>query len=238
MIKAIIVDDEAPARSELHFLLEETGQVEVVAEASNVREAIERLKENGGDVMFLDIQMPGASGLQLAEALGRLKYPPAVIFVTAYSEHAAKAFDVDAIDYLVKPVETERLLRALAKAKKILSSNNTQGPKTDRIPVEKGGKKLLVSTDKIRFIMAKDDYSYLHTETDRYLSTVSLSQLEAKLEPFNFFRVHRRYLVNLAFVEEVTPISGGTLQLTLTGEEEKVPVSRRRVGSLKKALGI
>ncbi len=237
MIKAIIVDDEAPARSELSYLLEETGQVEVVAEAANVREAIERLKENGGDLMFLDIQMPGANGLQLAEALGRLKYPPAVIFVTAYSEHAAKAFDVNAIDYLVKPVETERLLKAISKAKKYLSSS-VKGAQVERIPVEKGGKKLLVSTDKIHFIMAKDDYSYLHTSNDRYLSTVSLAQLETKLEPYNFFRAHRRYLVNLNCVEEVTPLSGGTLQLTLTGEEEKVPVSRRRVAALKKALGL
>lgn len=237
MIKAIIVDDEAPARSELRYLLEETGQVEVVAEASNVREAIERLKGCGGDMMFLDIQMPGATGLQLAEALGRLKYPPAVVFVTAYSEHAAKAFDVSAIDYLVKPVETERLLLALNKAKKYLATSS-KGAQAERIPVEKGGKKLLISTDKIHYIMAKDDYSYLHTANDRYLSTVSLAQLEAKLEPHNFFRVHRRYLVNLDCVEEVTPISGGTLQLTLTGEEEKVPVSRRRVASLKKALGL
>ena len=237
MIKAIIVDDEAPARSELRYLLEEIGQVEVVAEASNVREAIERLKEHGGDLMFLDIQMPSATGLQLAEALGRLKYPPAVIFVTAYSEHAAQAFDVNAIDYLLKPVENERLQKALAKAKKYLASNS-KGTQSERIPVEKGGKKLLVSTDKIHYIMAKDDYSYLHTKSDRYLSTVSLAQLEAKLEPYNFFRVHRRYLVNLECVEEVTPVSGGTLQLTLAGEEEKVPVSRRRVAGLKKALGL
>jgi two-component system response regulator LytT len=236
-IKAIIVDDEAPARSELHFLLDETGQVEVVAEAANVREAIERLKEKGGDVMFLDIQMPGATGLQLAEALGRLKYPPAIVFVTAYSEHAVKAFDVNAIDYLVKPVETDRLVKALAKVK-VQLSNVPKGAPAERIPVEKGGKKLLVSIDKIHFIMAKDDYSYLHTEQDRYLSTVSLAQLEAKLEPHNFFRVHRRYLVNLSCVDEVTPVSGGTLLLTLNGEEEKVPVSRRRVSALKKALGL
>ena len=237
MIRAIIVDDEAPARSELRYLLEEIGQVEVVAEASNVREAIERLKEHGCDLMFLDIQMPSASGLQLAEALGRLKYPPAVVFVTAHSEHAAQAFDVNAIDYLLKPVETERLQKALHKAKMYLASHS-KGTQSERIPVEKGGKKLFVTTDKIHYIMAKDDYSYLHTSNDRYLSTVSLAQLEAKLEPYNFFRVHRRYLVNLDCVEEVMPVSGGTLQLTLTGEEEKVPVSRRRVAGLKKALGL
>ena len=103
---------------------------------------------------------------------------------------------------------------------------------------EKGGKKLLIPASKIHFIMANDDYSYLHTENDRYLSTVSLAQLEAKLEPLGFFRVHRRYLVNLACVNEVDPVSGGTLLLTLSGEDEQIPVSRRRVSSLKKALGL
>jgi two-component system response regulator LytT len=237
MIKAIIVDDEAPARSELRFLLDETKQVEIVAEAVNVREAIERLKEKGADAMFLDISMPGANGLQLAEALNRLKYPPAIVFVTAYSEHAAKAFDVNAVDYLVKPVETDRLQQALAKVRHHVATFS-KDQQVERIPVEKSGKKLLVPTDKIHYIMAKDDYSYLHTETDRYLSTVSLAQLEARLEPYGFFRVHRRYLVNLACIEEVAPITGGTLLLTLVGEEEAIPVSRRRVASLKKALGL
>ncbi|MDR3316210.1 MAG: LytTR family DNA-binding domain-containing protein [Coriobacteriales bacterium] len=237
MIKAIIVDDEAPARSELRFLLGETQQVEVVAEATNVREAIERLKDKGADVMFLDVNMPGANGIQLAEALSRLKFPPAIVFVTAYSEHAARAFDVNAVDYLVKPVESDRLIQAISKVKHhVLTYSKGQQP--ERIPVEKSGKKLLVSTDKIHYIMAKDDYSYLHTDADRYLSTVSLAQLEAKLELQGFFRVHRRYLVNLACVEEVSPVSGGTLLLTLTGEEESIPVSRRRVASLKKALGL
>ena len=237
MLNAIICDDEAPARSELRFMLDETGQVEVVAEAANVREAIERLKDQGADVLFLDINMPGATGLQLADALNKLKYPPAVVFVTAYSEHAVKAFDVNAVDYLVKPVETERLRQAISKVKVYVTGHARVG-QGERIPVEKGGKKLLIPTDRIHFIMAKDDYSYLHTDTDRYLSTVSLAQLEAKLEPYGFFRVHRRYLVNLSCVSEVEPISGGTLQLQLTGEEEKIPVSRRRVASLKKALGI
>ncbi len=237
MLKAIIVDDEAPARSELSFMLEELGQVEVAAEASNVREAIEKLKDVGADIMFLDVNMPGADGLQLAEALTHLKYPPYVIFVTAYSEHAVKAFEVNASDYLVKPVETERLRLAVNKVQQYIKA---QGKPTanERIPVEKGGKKLLIPTNKIHFIMAKDDYSYLHTDTDRYLSTVSLANLEAKLEPYGFFRVHRRYLVNLACVQEVDPVSGGTLLLTLAGEDEKIPVSRRRVASLKKALGL
>ena len=237
MLNAIIVDDEAPARSELRFLLDEVGGVEVTAEAANVREAIEKLKEYPCDVMFMDVNMPEATGLQLAEALQHLKFPPAVVFVTAYSEHALDAFKVSAIDYLVKPVETERLAQAIARVREQVAPH-LQAHKSERIPVEKGGKKILIGIDKIRFVMARDDYAYLQTDTDRYFSTVSLAQLEKGLDGHGFFRVHRGYLVNLSMVEEIESVSGGTLLLTLNGVEEKIPVSRRRVSSLKKALNL
>ena len=237
MLKAIIVDDEAPARSELRFLLGELNQTEVVAEAASVREAIEKLKEYPCDVMFLDINMPEATGIQLAEALQHLKYPPAVVFVTAYSEFALDAFKVNAIDYLVKPVETERLSHALARVREHVLLH-AKAQKAERIPVEKGGKKILINIDDIRYVMARDDYAYLQTGVDRFFSTVSLAQLEKTLDGHGFFRVHRGYLVNLALVKEVEPQSGGTLLLTLDGVDEKIPVSRRRVSSLKKALGL
>ena len=232
MLKAMIVDDEAPARSELKFLLDELGQTEVVAEAASVREAIEKLKEYPCDVMFLDVNMPEATGLQLAEALQHLKFPPAVVFVTAYSE-----FALDAFDYLVKPVETDRLSQAITRVREHVQLH-AQAQKSERIPVEKAGKKILISIDKIRFVMARDDYAYLQTDTDRYFSTVSLAQLEKRLDGHGFFRVHRGYLVNLSMVEEIEPVAGGTLLLTLNGVEEKIPVSRRRVSALKKALGL
>ena len=225
VLKAMIVDDEAPARSELKFLLDELGQTEVVAEAASVREAIEKLKEYP------------VTGLQLAEALQHLKFPPAVVFVTAYSEFALEAFKVSAIDYLVKPVETERLSQAISRVREHVSLH-VAAQKSERIPVEKGGKKILIGIDKIRFVMARDDYAYLQTDTDRYFSTVSLAQLEKRLDGHGFFRVHRGYLVNLSMVEEIESVSGGTLLLTLNGVEEKIPVSRRRVSALKKALGL
>ena len=237
MLKAMIVDDEAPARSELRFLLDELGQTEVVAEAASVREAIEKMKEYPCDVIFLDVNMPEATGLKLAEALQHLKYPPAVVFVTAYSEYAIEAFKVNAVDYLVKPVETDRLSQAIARVRENVSLH-VQAQRSERISVEKGGKKILIAIEKIRYVMARDDYAYLQTDTDRYFSTVSLAQLEKRLDGHGFFRVHRGYLVNLSMVEEVEPVTGGTLLLKLNGVEEKVPVSRRRVSLLKKALGI
>ena len=236
-MKAMIVDDEAPARSELRFLLDELGQTEVVAEAASVREAIEKMKEYPTDVIFLDVNMPEATGLKLAEALQHLKYPPAVVFVTAYSEYAIEAFKVNAVDYLVKPVETDRLSKAIARVRESVSLH-VQAQRSERISVEKGGKKILIAIEKIRYVMARDDYAYLQTDTDRYFSTVSLAQLEKRLDGHGFFRVHRGYLVNLAMVEEVEPVTGGTLLLKLNGVEDKIPVSRRRVSMLKKALGI
>ena len=189
-------------------MLGEAGGVEVVGEANNAIEALQLIKAIPYDVIFLDINMPGLSGVQLAEALAAHPRPPAIIFVTAHSEHAVKAFEVKATDYLVKPVELERLKQAISR----LTPVAEQAPaRVERIPVEKAGKKLLVSVEDILYIMAKDDYSYLHTTADRYLSTMSLSSLETKLEPAGFFRIHRRYLVNLARVKEVVPMYGGTL---------------------------
>lgn len=234
----MIVDDEAPARSELRFLLEQNGKLSSITEASSVRSAIEMLMENRVDVVFLDISMPGASGLQLAEALHKLKNPPAIVFVTAYSDHAVEAFDVDAVDYLLKPVEEERLEQAINKVLARVKPQPETKSAIERIPVEKGGRKVLVPVDQIRYIMAKDDYSCIFTEDDRFLSTTSLAQFEAKLCDFGFFRVHRRYIVNLACVEDVETVSSGAIQLGLTDVEERIPVSRRRVVPLKKALSL
>lgn len=242
MLRAMIVDDEAPARSELRFLLEQTGKIGSITEASSVRSAIEMLMGTRVDVVFLDISMPGASGLQLAEALHKLKNPPAIVFVTAYSDHAVEAFEVDAVDYLMKPVEEARLDRAIekviARAKPVPAEPVAKPTNIERIPVEKGGRKVLIPVDQIRFIMAKDDYSCIFTEDDRYLSTTSLAQFESKLGEFGFFRVHRRYIVNLVNVEDVETVPSGAIQLGVSGVDERIPVSRRRVVPLKKALNL
>lgn len=235
MLKALVIDDEAPARSELRFLLDEAGGVEVVGEAGNAVEALQLIKAIPYDVLFLDIQMPGLTGVQLAAALTSLSKPPAIIFVTAHSEHAVNAFEVNATDYLMKPVELPRLKQAIARLIPLAEPT----PKVERIPVEKAGRKLLINVGDILYVMAKDDYSYLYTTADRFLSTMSLAQLEEKLGTAGFFRIHRRYLANLGCVREVAPLEGGTLLLTLADDARtQIPVSRRRVPGLKKALGI
>ncbi|MHB1017168.1 MAG: LytR/AlgR family response regulator transcription factor [Coriobacteriia bacterium] len=235
VLKALLVDDEVPARSELRFLLGEAGGVEVVGEAGSAGEALQLIRAIPYDVVFLDVDMPGLTGIQLAEVLAELEHPPALIFVTAHSEHAVKAFEVAATDYLVKPVETARLKRALERIAPVAETP----ARIERIPVEKAGRKLLLQVSDITHIMAKDDYSYIFTDGERYLSTFSLADLEHRLEPQGFFRVHRRYLVNLAQVAEVAPMYGGTMELALKdGGQSRIPVSRRRAPALKRTLGL
>ena len=235
VLKALLVDDEVPARSELRFLLGEVGGVEVVGEAGSGAEALQLIKAIPYDIVFLDIDMPGLSGIDLAETLAALPHPPAIVFVTAHSEHAVKAFEVQATDYLVKPVEAKRLHAAVGRVTPAAEA----APRIERIPVEKAGKKLLLRIDDIFYVMAKDDYSYIFTDGERYLSTLSRAQLETRLEAQGFFRVHRRFLVNLAQVREVAPMYGGTMLLTLKdAASTQVPASRRRVPALKRALGL
>ena len=235
MLKALLVDDEVPARSELRYLLGEAGGVEVVGEAGSASEALQLIRAIPYDVVFLDVSMPGLSGIELAEALSGLDHPPALVFVTAHSEHAVKAFEVAATDYLVKPVEAARLKMAIER---IAPAAETP-VRVERVPVEKGGRKLLLQVADITHIMAKDDYSYMFTDGERYLSTFSLADLEGRLESQGYFRVHRRFLVNLSHVAEVAPMYGGTMELTLKDRAHtRIPVSRRRAPALKRVLGI
>lgn len=237
VLNAIIVDDEAPARSELRYLLGEVGGVEVLAEAASVREAIEKMQSYPVDVLFLDVSMPEVNGIQFAEALQRLKNPPAVIFVTAYSEHALEGFKVNAVDYLVKPVETDRLQQAVNRASEYITLH-VKASQSERIPVEKGGKKILIPIDSIRFVMARDDYAYLQTDNDRYFSTVSARSARKAPRWPRFLPCASRLLGEPFACRRGRARSRRYAALSLNATDEKIPVSRRRVSSLKKALGL
>jgi two-component system, LytTR family, response regulator LytT len=234
-LRVLICDDETPARDELRFLLGEAGEVEVVAEASTAEEALEAVTSAAVDAVFLDIVMPGLSGMQLAGILEELDRPPAIVFVTGHPEHAVAAFEVPAADYLLKPVGLFRLKQTLAR----LAPREAPQPPNDRVLVEKAGKKLLLSAEDVFLVSAEGDYGYVHTDGGRFFVASSLAQLEAKLEARGFFRVHRRYLVNLSHVREVVPMYGGTMLLTLKDAgATQVPVSRRRAPAVKRVLGL
>jgi DNA-binding LytR/AlgR family response regulator len=247
MLRALVVDDEAPARSELRFLLDEIGGVEVVGEAAGAAEALQLIGALSYDVVFLDIEMPGMSGVQLAEALAVREHRPAIVFVTAYSTHAVRAFEVAATDYLVKPVQVERLRQALDRTREVpgpleappAPPRSADGARAATVPVQKDGHTLLIATDDILYAAAYDNYSRLLTEEGRFLCTLSLRSLQEKLTPQGFMRAHRRFLVNTAHVVKVSPEYGGGLLLTLDDQAATcIPVSRRRAPHVKKTLGL
>lgn len=238
--KVLIVDDEPPIRSELRYLLEGDPRVGAVSEAGNVAEATERVLVDRPNVLFLDIQMPGRSGTELAATLQNLKNPPAVVFVTAFAEYAADAYDLDAVDYVLKPVETGRLEKAMDKVEAALSARQrVDGPRRPlRLAVERGGKKAFIPVGDVSYIEARADFCNVVCASGAYLVAESISALEKRLGDHGFVRVHRSYLVNLDDVHEIEVGGTGLLELKLDRVDASVPVSRRRAADVKARLGL
>lgn len=263
-LKALIVDDEYPARKELRFLLQQYENIEVVGEAANAKEAFTLIKALDYSVLFLDIEMPGMTGMELGQRIRELPDPPKVIFVSAYDEYAVKAFDVEAVDYLLKPIDEKRLERAIAKVTKLLQpqtaspaatggtdgtageapepvrTEKTDAPiKIDRIPAEKQGKTILINESDIIYAFTEQDYVYIKTYSDKLFTRFTLKELEARLGTSIFFRTHRCYIVNLHKVKEIVPFFNGTYTLLVEdAEKSEVPVSRAQAKKLKKILGM
>ena len=249
-LRALIVDDEYPAREELRYLLRSFPEIEVVGEAAEPGEALELIRNIDYDLCFLDVRMPGGSGLDLVKELARLPRRPAVIFVTAYPDHAVEAFDLDAVDYLLKPFDEARLGRALQRiverTQETASPNGTvashdehRGEATlDKIPVPRGDRTILIDVDDIMYATAARGYSYLVTSQGRHLVSFSLTELERRLGNRGFFRTHRAYLINLKRARAIEPDFAGALQVTMDDGEERVPVSRRQARALKRLLGL
>ena len=260
-LKALIVDDEYPARQELRFALSGFEHIEIVGEATNAQEALALVKALDYHVLFVDISMPGMSGLELGAIIQELPKQPQIIFITAYDEYAVRAFEVNAVDYLLKPVEPGRLKKAIDKVMKIYQENATppgesaaEGTpangdaktppnpasqiKIDRIPAEKQGKTVLVAESDIFYAFTEQDYIYIKTFNDKLFTRFTLKELEARLNSAIFFRTHRCYLVNLHKVREIIPFFNGTYNLVVEDKENtEVPVSRAQAKKLRKILG-
>lgn len=236
----LVVDDEPPIRAELRYLLEQDERIGSVDEAGGGTQAVEKILAGRPDVLFLDIQMPGTSGIKLAETLSNLKTPPVVVFVTAFAEYAATAFELDAVDYVLKPVETKRLEKTLDKVAAAMSAR-TPAPAAERVmrlSVERGGKRAFIPVSDIVYIEAKADYSSVITCAGSYLVNESISSLERRLAPQGFMRVHRSFLVNLDDVHDVEVSRSGLMDLKVERVDASVPVSRRRASEVKARLGL
>jgi DNA-binding LytR/AlgR family response regulator len=246
--RTLIVDDEAPARDELRYLLDGFSQVQVVGEATTGEEAQVLARSLACDLVLLDIRMPGDSGLEVAAALRELPDPPKVIFTTAHPAHAVEAFDLAAVDYLVKPFDADRLGRALDRALSNtvddtdpMVSTHVRPPGIDplvRIPVQRDGRTMLVDQATIIYASANRGYSYLMLADERLLVTFTLNELERRLRG-RFFRTHRSYLVNLDHVRELVPDFKGTLVVVMNDRQRsRVEVSRRQARELHRHFAL
>jgi two-component system LytT family response regulator len=248
-IRAIIVDDEKPARRRLRELLEKRSDIGVVAECSNGAEAVRQIRALQPDLLLLDVQMPGLDGFGVVEEIGAAQMP-ATIFVTAYDQYALKAFEVSALDYLLKPFSDERFENSLARVLSFVSGRRREdlshqilsllgqirpkqpqnaGATLDCLMIKDGGRVLFLRVEEIDWIEAAGVYVQVHTAGKTWLHRISLSELEAKLDARRFIRIHRSTIVNLSRIKELRPHSHGDFLVALRdGAELKLSRSYRQ----------
>jgi two-component system LytT family response regulator len=257
LIRAFVLDDEPLAVKRLVRLLGETGRVEIAGTSSDPEEALAWLRANSFDLLFLDIEMPGMNGFELLSKLGTQQ--PLVVFTTAYSQYALQAFQVNSIDYLLKPIEREQLERTLHKIERIrggaeqapdlarmlaqLQSALGQTPAKpqypERLPSRIGEKIQFVELRQVTHFYASDKLTYAATPAKSYVVDSTIAELEQKLDPQKFLRVHRSTMVNMDYVSELHPFFTGRYILVLKdGKNTQVTVSRDRVKELKDRLGL
>lgn len=259
MINIILVDDEQPALDELEFLLQAYDQVNIVAKFNEPKKALEYILLHEVDAIFLDISMPQLDGFTMAEAIIRLRKPPHIIFATAYDDYAIKAFEVNAIDYLLKPITETRLVTTINRLKNVIHSSKEANSKKieedtlaikkllskrykdtqiTRLPLWKNDRIHLINPNDISFIETKDGETMIYSKKGLFTCTESLSHFEDILSTYSFFRCHRSYLIQINSIAEVIPWFNNTYAVKITGYDVEIPVSRRNVKEFKELLNL
>lgn len=244
-MRTLIIDDERLARKELSALLTGFPQIEIIGEYQNADEAIVAIERDTPDLIFLDIQMPGKNGFEL---LAALEFVPRVVFVTAYDEYALKAFEVNALDYLLKPVEMHRLEAAINRIEQELTQDKAVGVKAesngervlgykDQIFLKDGEKCWFVALEEVRLFESEGNYVRVYFNNHKPLILKSLNNLELRLNPKEFFRVSRKHIVNLKWVSKIETWFNGGLQVTLNNGDQ-VEVSRRQAAKFRDMMSL
>lgn len=232
-----MVDDEQPALDELAYLLAAEQRIAEVVTSDSATEALRILQEGSIDAVFLDIQMPGLTGLELAQVLTRFRTPPPVVFVTAHEQHAVDAFDLRAVDYVLKPVRAERLAEAVRRLVATVEGDTEAAPVRDdtQVAVERGGVTRFLNRADITHVEAQGDYARLHTAAGSHLLRSPLTTLEDEWAAAGFVRIHRSLLVSLAHVTEVR-MDGGRCTVVVGPQSVELVVSRRHTRELRELL--
>jgi len=241
-MKIVIIDDEPLARRRLYSVIQELGSAQVVAEGGNGEEAISLCERSKPDVVFLDIRMPGMSGIEAAHHINKLDAPPAIIFTTAYDDYAISAFETHAVDYLLKPIRKERLGEALLAAKRLtrlqlqqLGRSSGETGQRHHISARLGGELRLIPVDDIRYLQAEHKYVTVRYGQGTVLIEESLKSLEEEFDTV-FMRIHRNALVALKYIASLEKVRGGGHHLKLRGIDETLEVSRRHLPVVRKIM--
>jgi two-component system, LytTR family, response regulator len=250
-LRTVIVDDEPLARERLASLLSAEADIEIVRQCRDGEEAVNAIDQLSPDLVFLDVQMPVLNGFEVLQAIGPEKMP-LVVFVTAYDQHALRAFQVRALDYLLKPFDKERFQEALQRARAHIQRDETgdlgrrllalvkdlrrDQPKTDRLVVKSGGRLFFLRTDEIDWIEAAGNYVRLHVGTTSHLLRETMNSIEARLDPEKFFRIHRSRIVNMERIQEMQPWLNGEYAVVLRNGT-RVTLSRGYREKLQERLG-
>ena len=230
-LRVLVVDDERPALDELSWLLGRDPRVGEVSTSDSATDALRVLREREVDVVFLDISMPGLTGLEMAQVLARFRTPPRIVFVTAHDQHAVDAFDLAAVDYVLKPVREERLAEAVRRV--VESGTGPAAAPAPQVAVERAGVTRFLDLVDITHVEAQGDYARLHTADGSHLVRAPLTSLESEWAEAGFVRVHRSLLVNLGHVDEVR-MESGRCTVLVAGQE--LSVSRRHTRALRERL--
>lgn len=252
MIKCIIIDDEKPARDEIKYLLSETSDFQVLGEGENGIDAINLINLHHPQVVFCDINMPLLNGVDVAKVLKKKNIQTHLIFVTAYDEYAIEAFELSALDYLLKPIKMERFKQTIEKVKERLSEKNTNidlmdqlfndfnqtGKQANQLCLYREGLLYPVKAEEIIYIHTEDKMAYFYTDKGVFESSKALSEIEELLPEADFFKCHRAYIININNIESVIPWFNRTYRIKLLGFDEEIPVSRNQTNKLKERFNI
>lgn len=238
--RAVIVDDEQLICNEIEYLLKNEPDVEVVGKFTNAAEALSSLTEAACDIVFLDIKMPGISGLHIAQKLSFLRHPPLIVFITAFPEHALEAFETPAVGYVTKPITENKLVKVLEKIRVIRSRPEPRKTLlSNKICVMAAGKIIPLNKQDIVFVYVRDKDVFVRTKNAEFAAALTLQEIEQMLSGDNFLRVHRQFLVNLDAVLEIIPWFHGSFLLRMDDyKKEEVPVSRTKIKLLKTLIGL
>jgi two-component system, LytTR family, response regulator LytT len=237
-IRVLIADDEMYSRDELKHLLNAFSSIQVVGEAETGEAAIVKALQLHPDVVFLDVEMPKMNGMEAAKSLMALKKAPLIVFATAYPQFAAEAFRYEAVDYLLKPYDENQLSESILRIEKhfLQPSGQEAGKPSGKLAVEGDGEIFYLEPKDILYISREEKFSKIVTEAKEYETKTPLKELESRLLPYSFFRIHKSYLVNLEYVTRLTPWFNGAYQLEIKGRDEMLSVSRNYVKALRTQL--